>query len=155
MLFLEMRIEFERGEWMLFTVVAREPGKVGTRREPEGEINRKMRVDTFGLHRGDDLVSVPNLRQIGLAILVEHRAVDADEIDAVAGQQFRALAQFFPLQFLGRTVDRPEADWLAIRAVNELPIVGYNDAVFAGKCLIQAAEADQAFRHRGVSLRVE
>src|SRR5262249_38302957 len=61
---LEIVVEVERGEGLLPPVVTAQDRVVGAGRQPEGEVNGEVRVDTLSLHGLDDVVRVGDLPRL-------------------------------------------------------------------------------------------
>lgn len=104
-----------------------------------------MCVDPLGLERRDDLLRVRDFFRIGVAALVENRAVHAHQVHAVFGQAPRALFQGVSAQIVRRPVHRPKPHRLPVRGENKSVALGRNDAVFAGEAFVQPAQVDGAF----------
>jgi hypothetical protein len=144
MLFLEGGIKEQSGERVLVPVIAIEPRQARARRKPQRKIDREVRVNSLGFHGSDDFLSVPDSGQVGLTVFVEHRAMDAHQVDAIRGEKPRTAAECLAGQLVRGTVDGPEAHRLTVPGVNISPVPRRDDAVFAGECFVQTPQVDGA-----------
>src|SRR6185437_1765737 len=93
---------------------------------------------------------------IDVAIVVEHRAVDANQIHAAPGQHPRDAAQLRgSIDTMRRTVHRPEADWFACLAEDKLAAFRGDESVLAGKLLVERTQIKQRDRIKPVAGRRE
>ena len=140
---------------MLLAIVSLQPGHAGLGREPQGEIDREMRVNAFGLHGVHDFQGVPHLCHVHIAIGIETAAMHADQVHTMLGKHAGTGPELFPLQILRRAIHSPEPHWLAIGGEDELPILDADKAMFAGKCLVERPQVDHTGGRKGIGLGIE